>query len=825
MADPPHPLSEFDPYRYISPPLPLLDPSQFDDFSLSPKAKYSRSPHRIRVPSLTKGKGRRNRPSGREEVEKEQDKSVISLFQTENPSVFCTENSFKSDLPETIAEPCICDSQSPVYQQVKATFPAFPPPIPLLSREFTDHLFDVGKAYSKYPCIYHRQRLPDFAQHLESLLDASLPIYRAGKDEEVVDCPKHRKYRQRRLKGVAQGLSHSELVFDAGFEGGNLDRVVMVGVDEFHLFVSPDSNTQGYTQWFYFSVRNKHCGHAVSISIVNFTKSGSPFGRGMKPSVFSLVRSKVYGTGWTRGGYDVRYLKNTLPRGSKGIATYYTLAFSYAFQFDDDTVYFAYSEPYTYSRLQHFLTEIRENLPRDVRLEERVLARTIGGFVCPQLLISDFSFINNKKKVSVTARVHPGETVSSFIMEGFLRFIVSTHPVAVYLRRACEFHVVPMLNPDGVVMGNTRTGLAGRDLNRKWDQPDEVLHPVITAAKEALSGSVCFIDLHGHSKKDYCFMYGNSFSRQDERFWASRFLPICMAKLTPCFNYSFCYFFNSQSHDKAARTVMFNEKKVLHSFTLEASFNGIGSGEKKIEFDSAVLREIGWKLAEAIYGLVAYLLKKTGKEVSTQEGVYSLAKQLLSRLSQARMKPLLKPLTSAVTVQGQEEDREDQVEEETKETQEIEEDRGSDSEPECDELPVTEFVSLEQAITTTLKNCPRTSALNQQDLSPPRRLYKASSKLLFKDPVERIQLKFMGPSDSQTPAMHRHVTGNEGGSMGESRGSLVPMRRYTQALNAVRRKSHSPGETMRVPKDVGLEGYLQLVREVRRKLVSRIPAL
>jgi murein tripeptide amidase MpaA len=31
-----------------------------------------------------------------------------------------------------------------------------------------------------------------------------------------------------------------------------------------------------------------------------------------------------------------------------------------------------------------------------------------------------------------------------------------------------EIHIVPMINPDGVISGNSRTNLAGVDLNRKW---------------------------------------------------------------------------------------------------------------------------------------------------------------------------------------------------------------------------------------------------------------------------------------------------------------------------------------------------------------------
>jgi murein tripeptide amidase MpaA len=33
------------------------------------------------------------------------------------------------------------------------------------------------------------------------------------------------------------------------------------------------------------------------------------------------------------------------------------------------------------------------------------------------------------------------------------------------------FRMVPMVNPDGVALGNYRTNFAGLDLNRKWIHP------------------------------------------------------------------------------------------------------------------------------------------------------------------------------------------------------------------------------------------------------------------------------------------------------------------------------------------------------------------
>lgn len=51
-------------------------------------------------------------------------------------------------------------------------------------------------------------------------------------------------------------------------------------------------------------------------------------------------------------------------------------------------------------------------------------------------------------------------------MEGFVEFIVSNDKEAKILREKFVFKIVPMLNPDGVIVGNYRCSLTGVDLNR-----------------------------------------------------------------------------------------------------------------------------------------------------------------------------------------------------------------------------------------------------------------------------------------------------------------------------------------------------------------------
>ena len=90
-----------------------------------------------------------------------------------------------------------------------------------------------------------------------------------------------------------------------------------------------------------------------------------------------------------------------------------------------------------------------------------------------------------KKVVFLSARVHPGETCSSFVMLGILKFLTNDKdPRAAALRRKYVFQLLPMLNPDGVFNGHYRTDTRGVNLNRVYSEPSPVLHPTIHAARQ-----------------------------------------------------------------------------------------------------------------------------------------------------------------------------------------------------------------------------------------------------------------------------------------------------------------------------------------------------
>jgi hypothetical protein len=181
------------------------------------------------------------------------------------------------------------------------------------------------------------------------------------------------------------------------------------------------------------------------------------------------------------------------------------------------------------------------------------------------------------------ARVHPGETVASFIMKGILEFLTSDEIEAEYIRKNYIIKVIPMLNPDGVILGNFRTSLAGCDLNRRWDSPSELLHPEIFSAKRMIMNFAekrsisLIIDLHGHSNMYNSFIYGNHFGNFD--YSETKVFPYILSKINKSFWFPYCCFKMQKYKSGAARINLFNElndlgNHIVNIFTLEASFFG-----------------------------------------------------------------------------------------------------------------------------------------------------------------------------------------------------------------------------------------------------------
>jgi hypothetical protein len=278
-------------------------------------------------------------------------------------------------------------------------------------------------------------------------------------------------------------------------------------------------------------------------------------------------------------------------------------------------VFFAYSLPYSFTRLIRLIDEIRD--ATDI-FKVDTLCKSLSGVDVPLLTITNLASEEPKKVVVMTARVHPGETPASWMMEGVLRFLVSGNKKACELRDRLIFKIVPMLNPDGVIVGNYRTSFSGNDLNRKYQNPDPRLHPTVTNLKRILTEAgrnlLAFIDMHGHSKKKSSFMYGPRYPLHNKRYFKMRVLPKLMSEKCEMFRYYSCKFRNEKSKQKAARLVIWKEYNLMNSFTLETSFHGyLNSDRATIVFDEDNLKEIGRNLCTVMLSYM-HLLEDEKRE-------------------------------------------------------------------------------------------------------------------------------------------------------------------------------------------------------------------
>ncbi|XP_032917579.1 cytosolic carboxypeptidase 2 isoform X4 [Catharus ustulatus] len=399
-----------------------------------------------------------------------------------------------------------------------------------------------------------------------------------------------------------EGPQDTTLLFESRFESGNLEKAIKVGPYEYVLMLRPDLYTAKHTQWFYFRVQNTRQEPLYRFTIANMAKPKSLYGQGLQPLLYSQQDAQSRGIGWRRVGTDICYC-----RGSAGELPLFRLSWTVRFPHDGDTCFFASCYPYTYSDLQRYLRALAADPARSRYCTVQVLCRSLAGNSVYLLTITGPGGTAGKQVVVASARVHPGESGGSWAMRGFLDFLLSAHADAQLLRRLFVFKVVPMLNPDGVVVGNSRCSLAGRDPNRAYGMALPGSFPGVWHLRAMVQRMlaeqevVLYCDFHGHSRKNNVFMYGCDASRDDTGTrLRQRVFPLMLSKNAPDkFSFSSCKFQVQKSKERTGRVCMWR-LGVSHSYTLEVAFSGSTLGGRKSHFSMEDLESLGRLLCDTL---------------------------------------------------------------------------------------------------------------------------------------------------------------------------------------------------------------------------------
>lgn len=263
------------------------------------------------------------------------------------------------------------------------------------------------------------------------------------------------------------------------FDGGNIDCLSCDDPADIQLAIRKD-NLSDFYQWFYFRLTGAE-GVECSLKITNAGQSS-------------------YVEGWEDyqavASYDKEFWFRVPTHFENGV-----LQIDHMPEYQ--SVYYAYFAPYSAERGANFIGWAMG----DAKVQLKTLGQTVDGRDLDQLRVG--IPLEGRKKIWVIARQHPGETMASWWMEGFIeRLLDEDDAVSCALLEKAVFYIVPNMNPDGSVRGHLRTNAAGANLNREWLNPSLEKSPEVFLVREAMekTGVDFNLDVHGDEALPYNFI-------------------------------------------------------------------------------------------------------------------------------------------------------------------------------------------------------------------------------------------------------------------------------------------------------------------------------
>ena len=262
------------------------------------------------------------------------------------------------------------------------------------------------------------------------------------------------------------GLFKGKSIISTNFESGNINHIKNVQRKKDVLVVLeienepyPKNTKRKYQNWFYFKSNDVQ----------------------RKSMTYTIQNINVFGNDWK--GFNVCYSYDN--KNWKRIKTSFSKknkTLTWKHRSTKKNVYFAYYPPYT--------TVMKQKMMMKYKNKKGVKAKTLGKSKVDALILG-----NGPLKIFIVARQHPGESIGSWMIEGFLKEYFSDVQRKV-VQDIFTFYIIPMANPDGVKLGHWYTNKKGQNLNRSWrhnkTSETNAIKKLMTEKKALL-----YLDLHG----------------------------------------------------------------------------------------------------------------------------------------------------------------------------------------------------------------------------------------------------------------------------------------------------------------------------------------
>lgn len=332
------------------------------------------------------------------------------------------------------------------------------------------------------------------------------------------------------------------------FDSGNIHVVKADDASDIVLTI-PKDNQSDFYQWFHFRLIGETF-ETHNITISELAKSAYPDGWKGYNVLASYDREN-----WFR-----------IPSDFDGDNLTFSLTL------EQPSVYFAYFIPYSYERHLDLIHSAQMSL----LCEHRFLGLTLDGRDMSMLVIGEEE--PEKKKVWITARQHPGESMAEWCAEGIIsRLLDEQDGVGRQLLDKAVFYIIPNMNPDGSARGHLRTNAVGTNLNREWAEPTALKSPEVLYVMNAMeeAGVDMYLDLHGDEALPYNFVAGSEgIPAYDERLESlENAFKAALLTATPEFQDTFGY--EKDKPGEANLTVASNavgQKYECLAYTVEMPF-------------------------------------------------------------------------------------------------------------------------------------------------------------------------------------------------------------------------------------------------------------